>query len=400
MPDDSRHQVNLLDFFAFLLRWRTFLVTVALAVSILVGVTVFLLPPRYRSTAIIRSQESNEQGIGSLIASKLGALGGLANFATSLSEVPEEMYISILESRWLSERVIDEFNLRSVYKMKHAKIEDVIKTLLTNTRFDLDELSGNLIIWAEDNDPKRARAMAVFYVDQLDARNRELRSVAATREREFVEQRLTEERSRLTAYEDSLYSFQIATGVLNVEEQVKATIQVTAALEAQRLATQSEVEMTRTILGEANPETQYAKYKLASIDSTIQALVHSTNGGGDNFLLGLEEVPMHGMTYVRLMRDIEIQQLLVGYLLQQYEQARITELRNTPTLTRIDPPAEPTKRVWPHRGLLVVIAFLGSSVFAIAIAMLIEMFTNATKDPTHPQHAHVRNIMISWKRAK
>ena len=397
MPDDTRHQVNLLDFFAFLLRWRRFIIASVLSVSIAVVVIVLLLPSRYRSTAIVRAQESGGHSIGSLIASKLGSLGGLANLAPSLGEVPEEMYLTILKSRLMSDRVIEHFDLRSVYKIQDTHPEEVVKVLLARTNFELDELSSDITIEVEDRDPKRAREMTEFYVDQLDRRNQELKSLAAHKEREFIGQRLDEERSRLAMLEDSMYRFQVATGVLNVEEQVKATIQAAAVLEAQKIAAETEHEMNFQILGPANPETQFSLLKVASIDSSLQSLMHSNDARTNAFLLGIAEVPSAGLTYLRIMRDIEIQQLLVGYLLQQHEQARIAELRNTPTLMRIDPPVEATRRIWPRRGLMVGIAFFATFIFSSAIALLFEMVTKASLDISHPQHQHLANLRRSWK---
>ena len=401
MPDDSRHQVNLLDFFAFLLRWRRFIVVSVLIVVIAVTIIVYLVPVRYQSTAVVRAQESGGQGIGSLIASKFGTLGGLANLMPSLSgSSPVDMYLSILKSRWMSECVINEFDLRSAYKMQGAPVEDVIEELASRTLFDKSELSEELYIQVEDHDPARARNMAQYYVDQLDKREQELKSLAASNEKEFIGHRLEDERARLAALEDSLFKFQLQTGILNIEEQVKATIQASAALEAQRLEIQTELEMSQQLLGIDNPETEFARYKLASIDSSISGLLHSSDSSQTDFLLSIDKVPSQGRTYLRLIRDIEIQQLLVGYLLQQYEQAKIAELRNTPTLLRLDPPALATKKVWPRRGLMVVIGGFGAFVFASALALFLEMMARASRDPHDPQYLSLLNVRNSWTRKR
>lgn len=401
MPDDSRHQVNLLDFFAFLLRWRRFIAASVLLVVLTVMVIVFLVPVRYKSTAVVRPQESGGQGIGSLVASKFGGLGGLANLVPSLGgSSPLEMYMSILKSRWMAERVIEHFSLRSAYKMQDAPIEDVIEVLASRTMFDKEEMSEDVYIQVEDHNPVRARDIAQFYADQLDKRNQELKSLAAASEREFVGRRLDDERTRLVALEDSLYSFQLETGIFSIEEQVRATIQTSAALEAQRLATEVEFEMNRQVLGLENPETEFTRYKLASIDSSISALLHANDSSRRDFLLSIDEVPAQGRTYLRLFREIEIQQLLVGYLLQQFEQAKIAELRNTPTLLRLDPPALATKKVWPRRGMMITIGGFGAFVFASVVALFLEMVARASRDPHDPRYRQLLNIRESWSRKR
>jgi uncharacterized protein involved in exopolysaccharide biosynthesis len=356
-----------------------------------------VLPPKYRSTAVIRSQESSGAGIGSLIASKLGGLGGLAGLMPKAGEIPEETYVAILKSRWMSERVIDRFDLRTAYKMKGAPTEQVIKALLANTDFRLDDQTFHMFVTADDRDPARAKAMVDFYVDQLDLRNQDLKSGGARKEKEFLGQRLTDEQTRLAALEDSMCRFQLTTGVLSVEEQIKATIQAAATLEAQRLMTATELEMNRRILGNENPETDFLRLKLASIDSAKAALAAKKRPGeGSDFLLHLEDAPEQGVVYFRLMRDIETQQLLVAYILQQYEQAKIEELRNTPTVMRIDPPVVATKRVWPRRGLMVVLSALGAFVLAVVLAMTIE-FVRRANDPAHPQHDRLSRLQKAWR---
>jgi hypothetical protein len=158
--------------------------------------------------------------------------------------------------------------------------------------------------------------------------------------------------------------------------------------------------MNKEILGSQNPETEFSRLRLASIDSSVNSVTHGSETGRDALLLDIDEVPAQGMTYLRLMRDLKIQEMLVAYLLEQHEQARIEELRNTPTLEVIEPPVEGTKRVWPRRGFMVTIAFLGTFVFASAIALLVEMLTLAVDNPEHPQHVHVQNIRQSWKRGE
>lgn len=401
MSDTQTHQVNLLDLVAFLLRWRRFLVTVVLIVALLVAIMSFLLPPKYRSTAVVRAQEYGGGGLGEIFSGKLSALSGISNIGLGFGNAPGNVFISILKSRWMCERVIEAMRLREVYMMPSAPIEDVILVLQQRTRFELNSESGALVIYADDYDPKKAMEIVQCFVDQLDARNQELKSTNARREREFVGQRLTTERAKLTALEDSLSRFQLVSGVLNPGEQVKATIQAAAAIEAQKLATQTEIEMNNQLRGPSNLENTFLRMRLASLDSSIRSLIRPGVGpkGGD-VLLHLDDSPTENLTYLRLMRDIEIQQMLVGFLVQQFEQASIEEERNTPTIMRLDPPSLATTRVWPRRGMMVVFSSLGAFAFAVVLALLIEFTRRAARDPSHPQHQRVLMISRSWSRRK
>jgi tyrosine-protein kinase Etk/Wzc len=195
-----------------------------------------------------------------------------------------------------------------------------------------------------------------------------------------------------------MYRFQLATGVLNVEEQVKATIGAAAQLEAQRLMIATELEMDNRVLGSESPETRFMRLKLASVDSTMSELVRKKKPGEPNdFLLRLQDIPGEGVAYLRLMRDIEIQQLLVGYILQQYEQAKLEELRNTPTVMRLDPPVVASKRIWPRRGMMVVLSALGAFLLAAGIAIVVEGVRRASSEETHPQHERLVALRRAWR---
>ena len=299
----------------------------------------------------------------------------------------------------MSERVIEKFDLIKTYGLQGEPMEAVINALVGASRFRLDNSTMSITVMVDDENPRRAKEIAEYYIEMLDQRNRELNANRAAKEREFAGQRLLDERERLAALEDSLSRFQLATGMLDVDEQMKATIQAAAQLQADRLMAQSELEMKERIFGSANAEINNTRIRLASIDSTLQSLVRRKgSGSGNDFLLHLEDTPVKGMAFLRLTRDIEIQQLLVSYLIQQYEQAKVDELRNTPTVLRIDPPAEPTSRIWPKRGMLVVLAALGALVLAALVARMIDLVVVATRDPAHPQYEHLANLRRSWKR--
>jgi uncharacterized protein involved in exopolysaccharide biosynthesis len=53
-----------------------------------------------------------------------------------------------------------------------------------------------------------------------------------------------------------------------------------------------------------------------------------------------------------------------------YEQARIEEFRDTPSITIVDPPRPPYRKAWPKRALLVGGAGVLGLVLGLAIALL------------------------------
>ena len=73
---------------------------------------------------------------------------------------------------------------------------------------------------------------------------------------------------------------------------------------------------------------------------------------------GFSEVPDLGLELGRLMRDMEVQNTLYTFLTQQYEEAKIQEAKDTPTVQVLDEAKIPIKKYRPRRALLVVSTFL------------------------------------------
>jgi uncharacterized protein involved in exopolysaccharide biosynthesis len=394
--DQTSRNVNLLDLVVFFVRWRRFLLAAVLSSGLVVAVISFLLTPRYRSTVIVRAAESSNSGLGGLLAAKLSSVGGIGGLLPSFGEVPGELYVTILKSRWMFERLIEAFDLRKIYHLESGPLENVIQVAQSRTRFELQPESQTILIYADDADPVRAQAMAQFLADELDKRNQSLRSANAREQREYLGARLDETRQALTAFEDSLVSFQIGTGIVNPEEQVKATINTTAALEAERLAAQVELEMSRHLYGEGT-QPDFLGLRLASIDSALYRLAQSKSADekGWDVMLHLQDAPESAIRFVRLKRDIEIHQILTAILIQEYEQAKLDEMRNTPTIMRVDPPVISEKKSWPRRGLMVGAASICSLILSSFLALLIDFF-RATRNPAHPQHERMGRVRASW----
>ena len=86
-------------------------------------------------------------------------------------------------------------------------------------------------------------------------------------------------------------------------------------------------------------------------------------------LLAFEDVPDLSLRYARLLREVEIQNQIMQIILPQYEQARMEESKNVPSLQIIDEPQIALNKTKPRRGLIVIaatlMAFMLSSSFVI-----------------------------------
>jgi uncharacterized protein involved in exopolysaccharide biosynthesis len=78
----------------------------------------------------------------------------------------------------------------------------------------------------------------------------------------------------------------------------------------------------------------------------------------------LSEAPDMLLAYARMKREIEINSAVLEFLYPQYEQARLQEARDEPSLQILDFPRVPQKKAKPQRALIVV----GSVTFSFLLA--------------------------------
>ena len=141
-----------------------------------------LMPPDTQSTS----------GLGLLAAmsGKSGISGFSGGIANDLLGVKSSgaLFVGIVGSQTVQDRVIHDFDLQRIYGV--SKIEDARSDLAQHTDVAEDRKSGIITIGVNDQDPKRAAAMARAYVDELDRLVAQVSTSSARRERIFLEERL------------------------------------------------------------------------------------------------------------------------------------------------------------------------------------------------------------------
>jgi len=155
-------------------------------------VVVLLLPKGYEATAKLMPPETGSGNGAALMAALAtrgaGMLGGLAGELLGVKG-NGPVFVEILESRTVADRLIDEFQLSREYHT--TKIEYTRKQLEAHTKISEDRKSGVITITVTSRDPSRAAAIAQAYVGELDRLVSQLSTSSARRERIFLEERLS-----------------------------------------------------------------------------------------------------------------------------------------------------------------------------------------------------------------
>src|SRR5207253_2160952 len=98
------------------------------------------------------------------------------------------LFIDMLRSRTVQDRMIQRFDLRKQYGKRY--FNDTRKELARHTDINVDRKSEVTTLAVTDRDPRRAQGMAQAYVEELNRLLSDVSTSAARRQRIFIEQRL------------------------------------------------------------------------------------------------------------------------------------------------------------------------------------------------------------------
>lgn len=361
---------------------RSFLFRSVLAALLVSTVIAFLLPNHYTATTRLMPPG---YGANSAMALALPALsdraggggeGSVMGLASQLlgMNTSGELYVGVIQSQAVEDRVIARLGLMSVYWDKY--LEDARKHLESNTNISISSRTGIISISVTDKKPERAAAIAKAYVVELNQVLSEVNSSSAHRERVFLEERLQEikQRSEADAKEFALFASQNAA--VDIPNQAKAMVTAEAELQSQLIVAQSELNGLRQIYAIGNPRVRAAQARLDELRRQTDKFggknvdpVKDTSLAIDELYPSLRQLPLLGVKYLDLYRRAKIDDAVFELLTKEYEIAKIQEAREVPTAEVLDAAAVPEKKSSPHRLLFMLEGAL--SGFVLACAFLI-----------------------------
>ncbi len=357
--------LNFYDLLILLARWRKLFIINFIVVAIIASIITFMLPVWYISTTVILPPAGGGGGLPSFLSKDLA--GVAANFGLEMPT--ENIYQSILSSRTLKERVIERFHLRDVYKMKaDTKPEDLLKVFDAyydiNTR---EDMAIEVSFMAKDT--LLAANVANACVAELDNYYREITGKSARTNRIFIGRRLQQINDTLDMLQDSIASFQKTHNAISVSDQTSAMISAAAALKAEQISSEIQLQLLRSTMGENHPEVMILQRSSEEIERRYTGLL---NGSEGELFIALNQLPDIAKTYAEIVRQQKIQAALLEFVYPQFENARIQEARETSNVQILDYARVPQKKIKPARRLIVMIAGAASILVTMILILLIE----------------------------
>lgn len=373
---------SLQNFVALLVRHRRMVIWDVVLVTLAVMVYSLVMPPTFTANAQILppSEETDLFSLPSIIStsnlSRMVRLGGSLRGAT-----PSDVIAAILTSRTIGERVMDSCDYFTVSRIKPGHWETALRNLRDHTRVSVGD-EGIVALSVDARTPQYAARLANAYLTELDRFLRESNMSQGKAMRIFAQQRLLQNDTELAVAQESLTAFQKRNRTASVDDETKTAIQTYAKLQADKAQLEFQLNVAQQAGATDNPYVQSLQQRTEEYQ---RQLAQYETGGATGYGVGLS-VPFRALPdiaarYARLLADYQTKQEVRVVLQQQYEQARMTEVRDTPFITILDPPRVPERRSAPKRAKMTLIAFVLSLIVGVILAFIAETWDRQKQDP-------------------
>ena len=367
-------------------RERRFLLGVAWKTAVLSAIVALLLPVHYKS--IVKFVPSDNSGGMTSVLSRLaeGVGGGGSSAASGLGldaasllgvKTPGALYVDILASRTVQDRLIRRFDLQTHYWFGASRFRSLRgseyntrKKLMSFTEIGEDKKSNVITVIVTDYDKYTAAAIANAYVDEMNDLAAKLNTSDAHREREFLESRLTGAKDDLEQASQALSQFSSQNKVMDPTGQGKAMMDAAAKVQGELIASQAQLRGLEQIYNDENMRVRTLKARIAELQGQQRKLLgnsgtaQTTDSSGGAIPFSIGTLPLIGNRYADLYREAKIREAVYEFLTQQYELAKIKEAKELPTGRVMDPGLVAERKSSPIRSLIVILSVLGAIVLA------------------------------------
>ena len=353
-----------------LVKERRIIVVSTVAALLISAIVSLILPKWYKARATILPPES---GTSQTDVVGLMRFAGYQPALLPTVTSPSEIYTAILGSSRVTNAVIDSLDLMTEYgtQSRLNVLDRVIKHVEVGvTRESLVRVEY------EDRDRERSARVANAFVSELDRFNCETRVTSARRVREFIEHRIRQAEMDLEVAEVGLKEFKESTGVVFVSEQAKASIETAAELYGRIVELEVSRERLRQFATDRSPEIMDIKSQIRALEKNLAQMGYATaehdETAKNKLFPSFSNAPEMEMRLAGLMREVEIKRSVYRVLSEQYEEAKIQEMRDTPTLHVLDWAEPPLMRSKPKRKIMVGV----SGAFAFLLSSFVVIYRN------------------------
>lgn len=255
----------------------------------------------------------------------------------------------------------------------NARVEQIRENLRVS---ETKRQSGIMRVELPGADPKVAARLVNAIADAYVHQNVRRRAMEAENSLEFLEAQLPALRRQLDAAEQTLNVFRNRHHTIDIPGEITGL-----------LAQSVDVEKTRLELEMRNKEVQ-ARYNSAhpvarALNEQIARVVVQQKG----IETQIRSLPTVQQEYLRLSRDVEVNNQLYVSLLNNAQQLRVARAGTVGNVTIVDRAIAPEKPSQPRRALVVAVGLLGGLAGGFLLAQLLAAMRGRVRDPAELEAA-------------
>jgi tyrosine-protein kinase Etk/Wzc len=367
---------TLRHYIGVIVKWRKIVIFNVLLITILAIVISLVLPKKFTSTTTILPPTTTGSELLGGTSALSGALAQAVGISGVVATTPSDLFAAMLKSRTVMKGVIDDCNLRRIYGDKdvYEKLEECTEIIV--------KPEGIIELSTTDRSPKRARSMAIAYVKHLDQFNKSVIMSTGKKNRIFLEERLDKVEKELREAEEALKSFQESHKTISIEHEITPILEAVSSIKAQIISKKVMLDATRRYATEQNPEVIRLKSEIQALEKRLHDLEYKGDAShfGIGFSIPFKEIPQTSIELARFAREVMVQEQVFTLLTQEYEKAKIQEVKDTPTVEILDEANLPERKSFPRRTQIVVISFVCSLFLGLLLAFFFEYLEKMKDD--------------------
>ncbi len=361
-PDD----ISVIDILIILAKRKKSIFFFTFGAAVLAVAVSYLLPDLYQANTKVMPPQQNQSSASALL-SQLGGLAGAAGGIGGLKN-PNDLYVGMLRSRSVADRLVARFDLKKVYD---TTSQEIARSKLEGDTVISAGKDGLITIGVEGRNQKLVAPLANAYVSELLGLTKVLAVTEASQRRMFFERQLQGSKEQLEKAERALKGGLAARGVISVDAESRGILGTIARLRAEASVKEVQLNSMRAFVTPSNPEFRRVEQELIGVRLELSKLENGRAGTAPD----QSESSQGGLENVRIMRDLKYHQMLYELLAKQYEVARLDEAKDPPIIQVLDPAVEPERRSWPRRTFILVM----TTFVAFMLAVLWAFFREASE---------------------
>ena len=360
---DNGVEVDFSELIFVLIRSRK-LIFISILVFGLFSIALSMYTPAiYTSTATILPPQSQSNSSLAAALGSLGAIGGGGGVAALKN--PNDLYVGMLNSQRISNRLISKFSLSNRYEKK--TLVDTRNSLMRATNI-ISGKDGIISISVEDEDPIFAAVLANAYIDELKELNQDMAVTDAARKRVFFETQLNKASKELVIAEEVLNKIQKTTGLIQPESQIRSYTESIENLKARIMSNELKMKSMQSFTTDKNPDY----IKIFQETNAIKEKLKLIEGDLDVNRSGVNKISGDALVYLRAFRNFKYQESLFDMLSKQLELSKLEEAKEASLIQILDVAVAADKRTKPVKSLFLIIGLIAGLFVGLVMAIMFD----------------------------